>query len=37
MVLIPSGQQTDVVIKAKNLIVRYRDLCSEMLTAQGQV
>lgn len=37
MVLIPSGQQADVVIKAKNLIVTYRDLRPEMLTAQEQV
>lgn len=25
IVLIPNGQQTDVVIKAKNLVVMYRD------------
>lgn len=36
-VLIPSGQQTDVVIKAKNLTISYRNLLSEMLRAQEQV
>lgn len=36
-VLIPSGQQIDVVINAKNLLVTYRDLHPGMLTAQNRL